>query len=121
MLNLGTNVPYDIRQVSMQGDRKLRFIHRYWADEGFSAKCKTTKISLMNWLKTSNYEVIYCGTDSLGNTKFYSDFNTLPKEILDNKIAYGIQLSKEIADSPQLSVTPAGSDNVFLHYYFDWN
>ncbi|HXB38910.1 MAG TPA: hypothetical protein VNZ49_00115 [Bacteroidia bacterium] len=105
----------------MNGDRRLRFVHRYWPDEDFVAKCKTSKISLMKWLKISNFEVIYCCTDSLGNTKLYHDFNSLPKDILDNKIGYGIQLSREIADSPQLSVTPADSSNVFLEYVFDWN
>ena len=120
MLNLGTSVPCDLEQITMKGRRTLRPFNTF--DETFYATCKTSKVSLAAWLKTADFAVIYCCGDSLWeNQNLFSHYNSLPKEITNNEINYGIQLSFDIADSPQISVHPIDDKNVMLYYNFDWN
>lgn len=119
MLNLGTSLPNNLTVMEMNGRRTVRPYFIF--EETFKACCKTTKCSLRNWLETKDFEVIYYRKDTVTDLKFFSNFDSLPNDILTNDVRYGIQLSKKIADSPQIKVTPLGKDSVLLYINFDWN
>ena len=119
-LNLGTSLPGDLTVLEMDGRRTLRPFDIF--DETFTARCQTSKTSLKKWLQTKDFEVIYYGIDTVTDEhKFVHNFASLPNEILKNNIGYGIQLSRKIADSPQIIVTPLDKDNVLLDINFGWN
>ena len=120
MLNQGVNVPHDLHDVSIESRRGL-FAVLFNTDAHTIATCKTSKKSLMEWLKTSKFEVIHLPKDTSSNKMFYTSYDSLPPEIIQNKIDYTIQLQRTSSDMRHLSVEPIDSDNVYLTYEMDWN
>jgi hypothetical protein len=119
MLNLGTTVPNDLKQIKIVGERSPRFLIKM--DNHFFASCKTSRQSFMKWLRTSGFEVVVFSNDSLGKQIFITNYDSLPKKITNCEIRYDVQLSPEIADAPILYVIPIDNQNVLLKYDFDWN
>lgn len=119
MMNLGTTVPGDLSEIKIKEDRSPRFLFK--RDSHFFASCKTSKLALMKWLKTSNFEVVVFSKDTAGKQIFITKYDSLTKEIIDCRTNYLVQLSQKVADSPMLYVMPVDSHNVRLKFDFDWN
>jgi hypothetical protein len=120
ILNQGVNVPHNLHDISIERRRGLIAV-LFTSDAHTIATCKTTKKNLMDWLKTSNFEVIHFYRDTSFKEIFYTSYDSLPLEIIQNKIDYTIQLQRTSSDTRHLNIEPIDNDNVFLKYEMDWN
>jgi hypothetical protein len=118
MLNQGTSVPSNLDNITIKARRGLGVLIN---SGGYSTSiCKTSKQSLNKWLKTSNFAVIHFPQDSFKPKSFYTNYDSLPAEIIKSKINYIVQFKRH-KDYLMLFVTPVDSQNVLLRYEMDWD
>lgn len=120
MLNQGTMVPSNLEKISIVKRRGLFGLFTN-IDGHATAYCKTSKGSIIEWIKFSDFEVIHCLKDTSSDREFYTSFESLPQKILDNNVEFIVQLKRQSSESRMIEVAPVDDKNVLLKYEMNWN